>query len=114
MPCARRNAIPGASEGEKANKNENGFGKTAARPAGSEHEEAERLGGDKGGEEKAHEPRLAQVRELAQAGAAKQVEIDCHGHQLWEDTLGSMVEIGSAREKFSLLPRRCLCAVSSN
>lgn len=57
--------IPGASECEKANKNENGFGKTAARPAGSEDKESHRLNGHEGGEEKAHEPGLAKVRELA-------------------------------------------------
>ena len=78
--------IPGARECEKANKNENGFGKAAAGPAGSEDEESERLGCHEGGEEKAHEPSLAELSELAQAGAARQVEIDCHGHQLWEDT----------------------------
>jgi hypothetical protein len=78
--------IPGARECEKANKNKDGLGKSAARPAGSEHEKAERLRGHEGGEEKAHEPRLAEVSELAQAGAAKQVEIEGRRHQLWGDT----------------------------
>src|ERR1700674_2376786 len=105
--------IPGARECEKANKNENGFGKAATRSAGSQHEEAERLGGDKGGEEKAHEPRLAQGCELAQAGSASQVGIDRHRHHLWEDTLGPMVEIGRTEENSSPPLLRCFFGASS-
>ncbi len=67
-------------------KNEDGQGKTEARPAGSEDEEAQRLAGHEGGEQKAHEPRVVEVRDLAQAEAATQVEIDCHSHQLSRDT----------------------------
>ena len=106
---------PGASEGEKTNKNEDGLGKTAARPAGSEQEEAQRLGGDEGGEEKAHEPSLAKVRELAQAGAATQVEIDCRNHQLWRDTPPQSWRSAGTVENFSLLPFRSeICDLSSS
>src|SRR6266849_5752264 len=61
-------------------KNVEGQGKAEARPAGSEEEEAQRLAGHKGGEEKAHEPRVVEVRDVAQAEAATQVEIDCRSH----------------------------------
>ena len=67
---------PDASEGENTTENEHRQGQTETRPAGSEHEEAQRLSGDEGGEEKTHEPRLAEVPELAQAGAAMQVEVN--------------------------------------
>jgi hypothetical protein len=67
-------------------KNENGQRKAEARPTGSEDKKAQRLGGHEGGEEKTHEPRLSEVRELTQAGTAKQVEIDCRRHQVWGDT----------------------------
>jgi hypothetical protein len=83
--CATK-SDPGASEGKKTNQNEDGLGKTAAWPAGPEDEEAQRLGGHEGGEEKGHEPRLAKVSELAQAGAAKQVEGGCGTHQ-WGETI---------------------------
>ena len=71
---------PGTSDGEKIVQDDNGLGEAATRQAGSEHEEAERLGGEKEDEEKPYEPRLAQVRELAQAGAMTRVEMDCGIH----------------------------------
>ncbi len=96
---------PGASEGEKISKNEDGLGKTKARPAGSEHEETQCLGGDEGGEEKAHEPSLAEAHELAQAGAATQVEIDCGTHQLWKDTSAPTIEIVMGGGKLQIFCR---------
>jgi len=78
---------PGASEGEKTTENEAGQGKAESQPAGSEHEEAQRLGGDEGGEEKGDEASLAEVRELVRAGAARRVEIDCGNHRLGEIAL---------------------------
>ena len=84
----------GTSQGEKTIQNENGLGQTEARPSGSEHEEAQGLDGEEGGEEKADEPSAVVVRELAQAGAAKQVEIDCGHHELRRDSSVSIGEIG--------------------
>ena len=78
---------PGASEGEKAIKNEDGLRKAEACLAGSEQKEAQRLGGDKGGEEEAHEPRLAEIHELVQARSARQTEIGRGSHLAFGETL---------------------------
>ena len=67
--------MPGASQCEQAQQNENGFGKTAAGPSGSEQEQTERLGGDQDGEEKTHQPGLAQLRQLAHTCGASSLNL---------------------------------------
>ena len=86
IPLSAPESDPGAIDGEKTGKDNDGFGKAGSRAAGAEQEVAQRLGSDEEGEEKGNEPGLAEVCESAQAGAATQVEIDCGGHQLERGT----------------------------
>ncbi|MGB8784015.1 MAG: hypothetical protein WCD02_12935 [Terriglobales bacterium] len=74
---------PGASEGEKTNKNENGQSQTEAPPSRSEHVEAKSLACEEH-REKADDPILRKVRELAQPGAVTQVERDSGTHKIAE------------------------------